>query len=392
MSHLSSMGKGEEIMRILLIIETCGGGSGRHLLDLAQGLVAFGNEVHVAYSPVRAEDGFIRKMAAMNGVVLKPVEMVSSLGFYDIKPLIKLRRYIEQQGPFDIIHGHSSKAGALGRIAAAGTGAGKIYTPHGLYTLNPVLSPMKKKVYGSIEKMLASLLTDKVIVVSEKERNHAIEQGFPADGLQLVVNGVHQRSDEELLTTRARVRNRLNVGPETTVIGFVGRFCIAKAAERFVHLGRSVKENNLDAHLVLLGSGESEDKIDAMIESFGLTDTISVFKNESGEEFMPAFDIYTLTSRYEAMPYVLLEALAAGLPIVATDVGGSRTVIEQGINGYVVPQQDDISEMADRVMMLIKNKDMLSEMSSAARRMAQKFSQDEMVRRTLEVYQQALAC
>ena len=106
---------------------------------------------------------------------------------------------------------------------------------------------------------------------------------------------------------------------------------------------------------------------------------------------MPAFDIYTLTSRYEAMPYVLLEALAAGRPIVATDVGGSRTAIDDGVNGFVVPQQDDVSEMAAKVSLLLADRALRKRMGDASYRKAQDFSLDTMVQGTIDVYETVIS-
>ncbi len=378
-------------MKQLQLIETCGGGSGRHLLDLVEGLTSLGHEVHVLYSPVRAEKPFIQRLKGICGVAVQEIVMKRSMGFSDIKAFLQVRRYIRLHGPFDVIHGHSSKGGALGRIAAYGTGAACVYTPHGLYTLNPVLSARKKLVFGMLEKILVRLFTDKVIAVSEREATHAIEKGFPAHKVSMVHNGVNLRDEDELARTRMRVRANLGVAESTRVIGFVGRFCVAKAAERFIYLAQEMKERRLDTHLVLLGSGDTAAGIEALIDQLGVRNYITVFPDKSGEEFMPAFDLYTLTSRYEAMPYVLLEALAAGLPIIATDVGGARTVIEQGVNGYVVPQQDDVSELADKVTRLVKDGELLVRMAEAARIKAREFSQEMMVMHTLQVYQSAIS-
>ncbi len=378
-------------MKILKIIETGGGGSGRHILDLTRGLIARGHEVHIVHSPLRAEPVFEQRLMALPGAEIVSIDIRKDVGLHDIEAFRQLRRYVREQGPFDVIHGHSSKGGALGRIAALTTGAAKIYTPHGLYTLNPVLSPLKKGVYGVIETLLARTVSDAIIAVSDREFDHAVSLGFPAGRMFLVGNGVDPRLPTELAETRRRVRERLGISDHLPVVGFVGRFCIAKAAERFVELARKVREAGQEARFILLGSGRGASDIARRISSYGLDDCLTVLPDESGEEFMPAFDVYTLTSRYEAMPYVLLEALAAGRPIVATDVGGSRTVIDHGKNGFVVPQQDDVSEMAEKVLLLLRDPQLRKSMSEASYRKARDFTLDAMVDATLDVYRAALA-
>ncbi len=378
-------------MKILKIIETGGGGSGRHILDLTRGLIERGHEVHIVHSPLRAEPAFEQRLMALPGAEIVSIDIRKAIGLHDVEAFRQLRRYVREQGPFDVIHGHSSKGGALGRIAALATGAAKIYTPHGLYTLNPVLSPLKRGVYGVIETLLARTVSDAIIAVSNRELDHAVSLGFPARRMFLVGNGVDPRSPTELAETRRRVRERLGVPDHLPVVGFVGRFCTAKAAERFVELARKVREAGQEARFILLGSGRGASDIARRISGYGLDDCLTVFPDESGEEFMPAFDVYTLTSRYEAMPYVLLEALAAGRPIVATDVGGSRTVIDQGKNGFVVPQQDDVSEMAEKVLLLLRDPQLRASMSEVSRHKARGFTLDAMVDATLDVYRAALA-
>ncbi len=378
-------------MKILTVIETGGGGSGRHILDLVTGLVASGHEIHIVYSPLRAEAAFEAKLLALSGVTVVSMDIRKAVGMHDLSVLLELRRYIRDHGPFDIVHGHSSKGGALGRLAATGTAAARLYTPHGLYTLNPVLMPVKKKVYGMIEALLARTISDGVIAVSAEEFDHALALGIPAQKMYLVGNGVDRRDTAELATTRREVRARLGVPDDLPVVGFVGRFCTAKAAERFVELARRIRDAGQDARFILLGSGRTAGDINSMISAYGLDDYLQVFPNESGEAFMPAFDIYTLTSRYEAMPYVLLEALAAGRPIVATDVGGSRTAVDDGGNGFVVPQQDDVSEMAAKVSLLLTDRALRQKMGHASFRKAQDFSLDSMVQGTTGVYESVIS-
>ncbi len=374
-------------MRVLFVIETCGGGSGRHLLDLARGTSLQEHEVHIAFSPLRADSSFLRDLSKLRGVRRFPINMRTAPGTDDLKALRRLRRYIEHMGPFDIVHGHSSKGGALARLATSGRKARRIYTPHALYTMNPELSPIKKRIYGTIEKLLASVSTDSIILVSEEEHEHALLQGLPEEKMKIIVNGVEPRKETELAQTRQRIRRRLRIRTSTPVLGFVGRLDEQKAPERFLELAVRLKPFYPDARFIMLGSGEKEGLVRNLIEEYDLRQTVNLFTNESGEEFMPAFDIFLMTSRYEAMPYVLIEALAAHLPIVSTDVGGARTVIEEGINGHIVPESDEITEMVEKTSALLASLEQLNTFSLASKEKAAMFREDDMVRQTLDYYE-----
>lgn len=376
-------------MKILFVIETCGGGSGRHLLDLARGTAAQGHEVHVAFSPLRADPGFLQALSDLRGVRRFPIEMRTAPGRDDLRALRRLKRYIQHMGPFDVVHGHSSKGGALARLAATWSQARRIYTPHALYTMNPELPPIKRKLYGVIEKLLASTVTDSIILVSEEEHHHALKQGLPEEKMRVIVNGVEPRTAEELERTRQRIRRRLATDDNVPIVGFVGRLDEQKAPERFIEIAARLTPRHPDTRFIMLGNGEKAPLIQSLIDEYGLKKHVKLFTNASGEEFMPAFDLFLMTSRYEAMPYVLIEALAAHLPIVSTDVGGARTVIEEGVNGHIVPESDDVSTLAERVCNLLDDRNRLARYSAAAQRKAVEFREEEMVQQTLAHYASA---
>ncbi len=376
-------------MKILFVIETCGGGSGRHLLDLARGSAAAGHGVHIAFSPRRADPAFLSGLSELRGVRRLPVDMVTAPGRHDLKALRQLKRYIERLGPFDIIHGHSSKGGALARIAARWDNSRLVYTPHALYTMNPSLSRLKRTLYGTVEKLLAGLATDNIIMVSEEEYLHALELGLPKEKMKVIVNGVKNRSTRELNEKRHLIRQRLQLSGEARVLGFVGRLDEQKAPERFIELAAQLARAFPQLHFIMLGTGEKEARVCDLIAVNGLADRMHLFSSESGEDFMPAFDLFVMTSRYEAMPYVLIEALAAHVPIVSTDVGGARTVIEEAVNGHIVPESDELVLMVERISALLKEPRRLARFSQAAQQKAAQFREDEMVRQTLDYYTSA---
>lgn len=175
-------------LRLLEVLEPSGGGSGRHMLDLCRGMIARGHHVEAVYSPLRAEEGFVRELKSLGLAAVHSVDMARSPGLSDIPAHRALTRIIGRDR-FDIIHGHSSKAGALTRLRLPGVHIPRVYTPHAFRTMDPGLGRLGHLIYGGIETLLARAFTDKLICVSEDEHRHALALGMPAEKLSVVVNG-----------------------------------------------------------------------------------------------------------------------------------------------------------------------------------------------------------
>src|ERR1700722_17750554 len=145
-------------MRVIEICEPLTEGVGRHVTDIALGLSRRGHDVHVIYSPFRADPLLLERLSDTPGVSLIKLPMRREPHWSDLVALAALRLYIGRNGPFDVIHAHSSKAGVLARLAGIIGTAGVIYTPHAFITMaGALLSPCKLFVYSSIERALARL-------------------------------------------------------------------------------------------------------------------------------------------------------------------------------------------------------------------------------------------
>ncbi|MDB5293993.1 MAG: glycosyl transferase group 1, partial [Phycisphaerales bacterium] len=175
--------------RVLMVVESAGGGTGRHVLDLSEGLADRGCDVHVIYSTNRTDKMFTDRLAALRGVRHTAVLMRTSPHPSDLAVVRKVRRYMKANGPFDIVHGHSSKGGAIARLAATGTGAAAFYTLHGLIMMDPLLPRWKWLLYLSIELGL-SLRTARIIAVSPEESRAAMRLGMGRTRTVMVPNGV----------------------------------------------------------------------------------------------------------------------------------------------------------------------------------------------------------
>lgn len=372
-------------LRILQVLEPSGGGSGRHFIDLSRGLQADGHDVTAVYSPLRAEDRFIAELrdAGLSNVL--ELEMRRAVGPWDIAAVRRLRDVIRRHGPFDIVHGHSSKAGALARLALPGGHVPKVYTPHAFRTMDPTLSFKGRVIYGSVERLLGRFFSDRIICVSPDEMKHARALGLPERLLRLVVNGVATPESGE----REGLRPRFGATEDTVIYGFVGRLSPQKAPERLIEAFTRITATVPRAIVVMVGFGELEQTLRQRIDETGLSSRVQIVADIPGAEAIHAFDVLVMPSRYEAMSYVMLEAAAAGLPLILTDVGGAGTVLADGVNGLLVPNTDDVTALTDAMLALADDTTRKSFSENAMTRSTH-YGLDAMVANTLAVYREVL--
>jgi glycosyltransferase involved in cell wall biosynthesis len=331
-------------LHILQVIEPSGGGSGRHFNDLCGALSARGHAVTAIYSPMRAEERFVDELNSLSLAGVHAVSMTRSPSPSDIKSWREIRKIVSAHGPFDIIHGHSSKAGALTRLRAPGAHVPRVYTPHAFRTMDPTLGAKGRQIFGGIESLFGRFFTDALICVSEDELVHAHRDlRIPEEILHLVVNGASAPPSGR----RIEIRARYGLRPDALVLGFVGRLCEQKAPERLVRAFGRISTQIPDAHLLMIGSGPLEGMVRAEIAQSGAADRIRLVSDISGPEAMQAFDLMVMPSRYEAMSYVMLEAEAFGLPMVLTRVGGATTVVDDGENGLLIANEDDPAALSN---------------------------------------------
>ncbi|MBP1874551.1 glycosyltransferase involved in cell wall biosynthesis [Ensifer adhaerens] len=368
-------------LRVLEVLEPSGGGSGRHFIDLCRGMHLRGHHVEAVYSPVRAEESFVRELKTVGLPAVHAVEMKRAPGPSDVPAFLALRRIMRHHGPFDIVHGHSSKAGALTRLRLPGRHVPRIYTPHAFRTLDPTLGRGGRLIYGAIEWGLAWFYTDHLICVSDDELCHAQSLHMPDERMSVIVNGVAPPSPDMAATIRAS----FGIAPDAFVYGFIGRLTAQKAPERLLAAFRHVAGSVKNSHLVMVGAGEIEGSLRQAISESGLQNRLHLTSAFTGPQAGPAFDVLVMPSRYEAMSYVMLEGAAAGKPIIATDIGGARTVIENGRNGFIVQNTDDVSELA-KTMVAAAEPETFGKLTATARMLKDRFTLDVMLDSTEMLY------
>lgn len=363
---------------------------GRHVLDLAESMSSMGHDVLLIYAPARAEHGFAERVQARDqyGYKAVPIEMSRAPGPRDSVSMAALRRAVKSFGRVDILHGHSSKGGALARLARWGIADHVVYTPNAWYTLNPELGAASRFMYKVVELSLASI-TDRIIVVSDEERAHAVELGIDSSKLALVENGIDLSTDATIAEARRRSRRRFGIPEAGTVIGFLGRLASQKAPDLAVRVFRAIRQQRPDLVCVLAGNGPERNHLDSLSREIGMRESIVWIPDAVGRELIPAFDVFLMTSRYEGFPYTMVEALDAACAIVTTEVGGARACVLDQTNGYVVPTRG-ADVLAAAVLQVVESRQKCDDMRRASRRMATTFSRERMAERTLAVYESIL--
>jgi glycosyltransferase involved in cell wall biosynthesis len=367
-------------LKICFISETVHAGVGRHLVDAVSELSRRGHEIHLLYSPTRCEPQFLAALTEQPNVTCTPVVMPREIGLKDQPAFAAIRTYVRRHGPFDVVHGHSSKGGGYARLLKLFGGGTVVYTPHAFVTLSPVTGPVRRVLYRLLERALARL-TDRIICASRGEHEHARSLGIAADRLKLIPNG----SAKPNAPSRSAVRAELGLAADQIVVGFAGRMEDQKAPQYLIAAMRRLLPDFPKLTLLMIGDGAMRPLLEAQLELAGLGGRAVWLGSVDAQAYMPAMDIFVLPSLYEGFAYVLIEALYAGLPIVSTPVGGSHESITPGVNGLIVPHGSP-DGMAVAIRTLAADSGLRRRMAEASRAHAGYFSIPRMVDSIEDLY------
>lgn len=280
------------------------------------------------------------------------VEMTRAIGGNDLKAIREVRELIKKYNP-DIVYAHSSKAGAIARVADIGLKNYCVYNPHG-WAFNMRCSAKKKSMYTAIEK-LAAPFCNKIICISDAEKQSALDKKIcREDKLQVIFNGVDIESYENGVHGAVK-RRALNIPEDAFVVGMVGRMSLQKAPDVFIKMAKLVKNKIPNAHFIIVGSGDQEAEIRKYAEDNGFIDCLHITGwVDDPMSYVELFDIACLLSRWEGFGLVLPEYMMAGKPIVASRVDAIPNIIRDGENGLLV-EVDDATGASRAVVELIKD-------------------------------------
>ncbi|MFM0670583.1 glycosyltransferase [Paraburkholderia sediminicola] len=373
-------------LRVALVVEAAGGGVAVHIADMVRGLNAQGDvDIHLIVPTGARFDGVVIDEDVLARCdTIHRLPMRRSVGSADTVAFAQLFKCLNGIKP-DIVHSHSSKAGALARLCI---GPWKqVYTPHAVYTLNPYLPSAQRRFYGLIESLLGRFRTDRIIAVSLDEADHLQQVlRIPADRIETIFNGVPAPT----LLPSGVARATLGLPFDSIIVGFVGRLDYQKGVDRIVRVAQDLLERGVDKVVFAVigpgdfsaSSGLGKGSIPANVRVLGPI--------AEARRYFSAFDIFALPSRYEGFPYVVLETMAAGVPMVSTRVSGAAELIDAEQIGFVVQNDDDTTLFADAVVALAQDPMMRERMRLSCERAAERFSTNAMIERTVDLYKRLL--
>lgn len=298
------------------------------------------------------------------------VKMERTIGAGDLEAIKAVRKLIKKYNP-DIVYAHSSKAGAIVRIADIGQKNCCMYNPHG-WAFNMRCSAKKKAMYTAIEK-IAAPFCDKIICISDAEKQSAVDKKICRENkLQVIFNGVDIEAYENGIHGVVK-RKDLNIPEDAFVVGMVGRISPQKAPDVFVRMAKQVKDKVPNAHFIIVGSGNQESEIRKYAEENGFGDSLHITGwVDNPMSYVELFDIACLLSRWEGFGLALPEYMMAGKPIVATKVDAIPNIIEDGENGILV-KVDDAVGASRAVIDIFKDADLKNKLISGGAASLKKF-------------------
>lgn len=298
----------------------------------------------------------------------------------------QIRKIVKKISP-DIVYAHSTKAGALVRIALIGIHIPVIYNPHG-WAFNIVQSKKKELAYKLIEKVQIPF-TKKVVCISEAEKNSAIQNHIcSTNKIQIITNGV----DFELLDQAKKItRKDLGIPEDAFVVGQVGRLTEQKSPDVFVEMAEKIKEVIPNSFFVMVGDGNLESKVRSLIKAKELEDSflITGWVNNP-TSYLNCFDVATLLSRWEGFGLALVEYMYGSVPLVSTKVDAIPYVVDDGVDGLLV-EPNSANEAAQAVIRIYEDPTLANKLVTNGLNMAkEKYDIRRVVKQTQQLYQDVL--
>jgi glycosyltransferase involved in cell wall biosynthesis len=344
------------------------GGPAIHAILLTQGLQSERFRSVLVSGKEGPGEGSLLDMADRHGV--RPV-LVEELGrevsiVDDLAAVTRLYRLIRQVRP-EIVHTHMAKAGTAGRLAARLAGVPLVlHTYHG-HVFHSYFGPLKTAVFLNIERLL-SRLSDRLIAVGHNQRQDLIRYRVASpDKIVSVPLGLEIESMLGADSERGRLRAELGLDRADKLVGIVARLVPIKAHEVFLQAADQVRRLVPRARFLVVGDGERRAELEHYTRQLGLDDTTFFLGWRRDMRAVYAdLDAVVLSSLNEGSPVAIIEAMAAGRPVISTDVGGVSEVVESGRSGLLVPPRD-AAALANAVTLVLSDPVAANRMGQAAR-------------------------
>ncbi|MGO0062396.1 glycosyltransferase family 4 protein [Brevibacillus fluminis] len=351
------------------------GGAHVHVLDIAKHLVKKGNEVIIyagGEGPFTEEIGKLNLPYRALAHLVRPISVTK-----DWQAFWEIREALQRDNP-QLVATHSSKAGLLGRLAARSLGIPAIFTAHG-WAFTEGVPPRRRLFYRMVERLAAPFAT-RIITVSEYDRELALRYRVGSQRKVVTVHNGVDGIDRGLLADPGREQVRL--------------IMIARFEEQKDHrtlLTALSPLRHLPWELDLVGDGPLLAPMKQLAAELGLGGKVHFYgaRRDIPERLAKA-QIFLLISKWEGFPLSILEAMRAGLPVIASSVGGVSEAIVEGVTGCLIPQQD-ARTLQEKLERLLLNPDLRKSMGKAGMQLYQEqFTVDMMMKKMIDVYEDAL--
>ncbi len=330
--------------------------------------------------------GYKEEWFSGSNMAIEKVDMCREINLSkDFKAIKEIRAILKRENP-DIVYCNSSKAGALGRIAAMGLGLNVVYNAHG-WAFNMKTSFLYRLVYIIIESVLA-FFCDKIICISKYEKQSALAKFVGTNRKDVVIyNGIEIERVESAKKNPRFKKTDFGIPEDDFVVGMIGRMSKQKAPDDFVRMAAEIHSKMPNTHFFIIGNGKEQEAVEELIKSLGLKGCFHLTGwVENKYDYLALFDVGVLLSRWEGFGLAIAEYMAAGIPSVVTNVDAIPELVTDGENGLLVGVGDYV-DAAEKVTFLLNNKEAYNIMScKAVQRVKADFSADRMTKETLALF------
>ncbi|MBU2234834.1 MAG: glycosyltransferase family 4 protein [Proteobacteria bacterium] len=305
--------------------------------------------------------------------------------FSDMAAFFSLIRIIGREKPH-IVHTHTSKAGILGRWAAYFCRVPIIvHTPHG-HVFWGYFNPWQTRLFILLERWTGRITNAIVTLTPQEKEDHLRFHIAPEEKFTVIHSGVDLGTFLAARSQPAETKALLGISPEMTVVGTVGRLTAVKDQDVLLRATSELNRQGEKIFLVLLGDGELRLDLEQLTIRLGIAGYVRFLGwRPDVARIMAVCDIFCLPSRNEGMGKVLVEAMAMGIPIIASNIGGIKDIVRPEENGLLVPV-GDAAAWAEAISRLCRDPERRRRMGDAGRQMAPRYSSEEMVKMIDQLY------
>lgn len=365
------------------------GGSAEAVLQWAERMKAEGHETKIITGRTIEPHTDLKKYSERTGV---PVIILQSLHreiepLSDLQAFFKLLKIIGNEKP-DIVHTNSSKAGLLGRMAAwLNRVPAVIHSPHG-HIFYGYYGKIKTGIFIILERLTAKITNKITILTQPGIDDHLKIKIAPKSKFVLLPAGIDLELYRIPQKSQDSIRQSLDIGEDDIVIGWVGRMVDIKNPKMFIETAKILNENKYK--FVMVGDGPLANDCQRLVDKYGLSEQF-VFTGHRNDvpDLLHAMDIYVLTSDNEGLGRSILEAQSAGIPVIATSVGGVPEIVKDHLNGILVPARD-IAALAQSIRELAGDSSTIDKFKKEAEKNLSEYSLDNTVAALNSIYRDLL--